>query len=286
MSDFDFDLIDSSAQDEIAFSAPIVFWKHGKTELEQAGGVSYTGGFFFTYEQAGEQAEIPKWEESWFKGDKGKIYGLAAQGAQITIVRSRRRWFKDDGGRNIYRAWNNYTEGYRGQMQSIGFIKGYDVPVCFAFKGMLITSIEEVIRYHNSKLVSLANQSAPQGQKLPHYAMWMVVHAGKHAEIGQGNKKSEVTMPELWLPKSVDIDYARKMYVGKEQLLRSQALYHELDGWAKQWDRFTVDANDAPLGAEDYSVESETRRTMPAAPPPPPDFNDDDRGISADDIPF
>lgn len=281
---FDWDSVDSSAQDAMQFSAPVVFWRHGQEEMEQAGGVNYTGGFFFTYEQAGEQAEIPGWEPSWFRGDNGRVDGLAAKGARISIVRSRKRWFKDDGGRMAYRAWNSYAEGYRGQMQSIGFINGYNVPVCFAFKGMLITHIEEALRYHTSKVVSLANQKAPEGKRMPPYALWMAVQSGKHETIGQGKKTSEVTMPELWLPKTVDIEYARKMYVGGEQLVQSQNLYRELESWAHEWDKFTVvpepdesepgKPKDELEGAQQYAQRQEAQRAGKARYVPTQDEDD------------
>lgn len=260
---FDWDAVDGTAQDAIQFSAPIVFWKHGKQAMQKVGGVEHTGGFFFTYDEAGDDAEIAKWQKASFTNDEGKeIEGLAAQGAQITIVRSRRRWFKEDGNRRIFRPWNQYEDGYRGQMQSIGFINGYSVPVCFSVKGLLLTHFDEVIRYHNSKVVSIANQTAPEGKKLPAYALWMVVQAGKHSKAGQGNKQSEVTWPELWLPKTVDLEYARKMYVGSDQLIRSQALYRELDDWAQQWSRAAVETGEPPLGAEDYAVERKVKAIM------------------------
>lgn len=280
-NDFDWNDVDANAQDAIQFSAPTIFWKHGKKAMEEIGGINFTGGFFFTFEQAGEDAEIPKWVKSSFVNDDGKkIEGLAAQGARVTVVRSRRRWFKDDGNRKVFRPWNQYEDGFRGQMQSIGFVNGYDAPVCFALKGLLLTSFDEIIRYHNSKVVSLANQTAPSGQKLPAYALWMVVQSGKHSKAGQGNKQSEVTMPELWLPKQVNLDYARSLYVGREQLVRSQALYRELDDWAAQWNRVAVESDEPPLGAEDYAVEQEAKRSMAASASGHSD------GVHADDIPF
>lgn len=266
VTDFDWNDVDSNAQDVVRFSAPVVFWMHGKSEMEEAGGVKFTGGFFFTYEQAGEGADIPDWKESWFKGDKDKIYGLATRTAKIALVRSRRRWFQEIGGRMHYQPWNKYQEGFRAQMQSIGFISGYEAPVCFSFKGMLVSHIEEIVRYHTSKVVALANQTAPQGKKLPAYALWMNVTAGKHSEAGKGNKTHEVTMPELWLPKTINLDLARSLYVGKEQLLRSQALYHELDSWAQEWNQFALADEDTEntdtLGATDRAVEQEVKRTM------------------------
>jgi len=263
MSNFDFDAADNSAQDAIQFSAPVVFWKHGSEDFEEVGGINFTGGFFFTYEQAGEGVQIEKWSEASFKGDNGnKVFGLAAKGARIAIVRSRRRWFKDEDGRTVYRAWNNYEKGYRGQMQSIGYIQGYPSPVCFSFKGMAVSRVEEVIRYHAAKVLSLANQEAPQGKKLPVYALWMNVISGKHEKVGQGRDTSDVTMPELWTPKTINIEFAREMYVGKDQLIASQNLYRELDEWAAQWDGYAIGSASAAFGADDHAIEQEAKRTM------------------------
>jgi hypothetical protein len=279
-NDFDFDLADNSAQDAIQFSAPVIFWKHGSGDFEELGGINHTGGFFFTYEQCGEGVTIDKWAESSFKGDGGsRVSGLAAKGARITIVRSRKRWFKDEGGQHTYRAWNNYEKGFRGQMQSVGFVQGYSSPVCFSFKGMTVSSVEEILRYHSAKVVSIANQSAPSGSKLPIYAFWMNVISGKHEEVGSGNSTSEVTMPELWLPKSLDVDFARQMYVGKDALIASQNLYRELDEWAGQWDRYAIESN--VLGSSDIAAEREVkaRFTEPR--------NADTKAVeTADDIPF
>jgi hypothetical protein len=72
-------------------------------------------------------------------------------------------------------------------------------------------------------------------------------------------------MPELWTPKTVSIEFAREMYVGKDQLIASQNLYRELDEWATQWDRYAVETSSSILGAEDHAVEQETKRTMAAS---------------------
>lgn len=257
--EFDFDLVDSGAQDPVQFSAPIIWWKHGKSELEEAGGINHTGGFFFTYDQAGEGTQIEGWKESWFKGSDGsKVYGLATAKARLVIIRSRRRWFKEDGNRTLYRAWNDYAEGFRGQMQAIGFVQGYDAPVCFSFKGNIISYVESCIRYHVSKVVSVANQSAPEGKKLPYYALWMPILSGKHFEAGKGNQTHEVTMPELWTPKVIDRAYALQAYIGKDLLLRAQSLYRDLDDWVRQWERFSTDA-EMPLGAADKAFEDDVK---------------------------
>ncbi len=277
MSNFDFDDVDGTAQDEIQFSAPSVFWKHGSKKFKESDGINHLGGFFFTYEQAGADAEIPGWQPSSFVGDNDKeIEGLSAFKARIIIVRSRRRWFKDDGGQMTYRAWNDYVKGFRGQMQSVGFIQGYDAPVCFTFKGMAVSRVEEVIRYHSAKVVSVANKEAPQGRKLPGYALWMNVMSGKHEKVGSGRDVAEVTMPELYTPKVVDLEYARKLYVGRDMLIAGQTLYRGLDEWAAQWNRFAVDPRATPLGAEDRAFEQEVKRS----------YSQPEEDPYGDDIPF
>lgn len=283
---FDSDILDPNAQDQVAFSAPVIFWRHGNSEFEDAASFKHTGGLFFTYEQAGDDAEIQGWSPSSFKGEGDKpVSGIATKGARIVIVRSRRRWFKDGDGRKEFRAWNQYEKGFRGQMQAVGYVRGYSSPVIFSFKGTILQHIDSIIREHTGKVIAQANKLA-NGAKLPPYAFWMVVQSGKHETVGSGRDKSEVTMPQLWLPKTVDQKFLEDTYVGREMLIEAQDLYKQLDDWAAQWNTLAIDTGESPLGAEDYAAEQEARRSMSAAVgsgqppgfaemPPPADYDSD-----------
>ena len=236
MSTYDFDAVDSTAVDEMALSFPSVQWVNGKKALRQVGGIAFTGGFFFPYEQAGQDAVIPKWERTTRTTGTGKdIEGLGAHLAGITVIRYRRRWTREEDGRMVWRPWGAYEPGFRGHMQAVGFIKGHPSPVCFTWRGNAIQNVISVLREQASKVLAVANREAPEGKKLPLYAFWMGVKAGPHEMVG-GGQQSEATLPQIALPKEVTPEHCRQQYVGREILIASQQLYHELASWVTAWD--------------------------------------------------
>ena len=239
IEEINWDGVNEGAQDAVSLQLPLVIWRHGKKELRQLGekAFGYLGGLFFSYEAAGADTEIEYWHPASFEGDKDEVQGLAASEAVITLVRMRRRWFRKDSvtGKTEFRAWNSYEQGFRGHQQFVGFIRGYDSPVTFSFKGLLGQSVEAIQREHVSKVVSLVNRTAPKGKSLPPYALWMQIKSGKHEQVGQGNQSSWVTMPEIVLPKTVDVAFARSRFIGNELLGRAQDLYLEAATWANEW---------------------------------------------------
>jgi len=244
--------VDESAQDRMSLQLPLVFWRHGKKDMKELGeqSLAYRGGLFFGFDAAGEGATIELWSEARFEGEKGEVRGLAASVADLAFVRSRRRWFRrdSDSDRTEFRPWSGYQAGFRGQLQIVGFVKGYELPVCFSFKGLLGQAIEAVQREHLSKVVALINRTAPEGKSLPPYAVWTRIKSGKHERVGSGRDTSEVTMPEIFLPPAVDLAFARSRFVGNENLARFQELYLGAADWAREWDYpgMNGDAKHAP----------------------------------------
>ena len=238
VEEINWDGVNKDAQDPMSLMLPLVIWRHGKVQMKQLGAtnINYTGGFFFGYEAAGNDAQIELWSDASFAGDKDEVKGLGAAMADISLVRARRRWFKDGETRTEFRAWNNYEPGMRGHVQYVGFIRGYDSPVTFSFKGLLGQAIEAIQREHMSKVVSLVNRTAPKGKGLPPYALWVRVKSGKHEKVGSGREQSEVTMPVIVLPPNVDIAFARGRFVGNAMVQRMQDLYVEASDWAREWD--------------------------------------------------
>lgn len=240
MSNYDWDDVDSGAQDAVQMTFPNLFWRNGESKLEELGkdNINYCGGFFFTYEQAGEGVEIKNWKEASFSAKGKKLTGLAAHKAMVSFVRSRRRWFQEmKDGRKEYRAWNQYQPGDRAQMQVIGFIKGFPNAVCFPFKGLSVSNVDSIIKEHHSKIVTVANRESPDPKKgMPSYAFWTVVEAGPHEEVGK-TTKSEATMPRIVLPKTIDAETVRQLYVGRDILKQSQELYRLAEDWAHQWEK-------------------------------------------------
>lgn len=238
IEEINWDSVNQDAQDPLSLQLPLVLWRHGKREMKQLGekNLNYAGGFFFSYEAAGNDTVIEGWGEASFQGDKDEVKGLGASVADIALVRARRRWFKEVDKKFEFRAWNNYEPGMRGHVQYVGFIRGYEHPVTFSFKGLLGQAIEAIQREHMSKVVSLVNRKAPKGKGLPPYALWVQVKSGKHEKVGSGQQQSEVTMPVIGLPNSVDEAFARGRFVGNTNLALFQDLYLEAADWAKEWD--------------------------------------------------
>lgn len=234
------DDVDPAAQDAQSLSFPIVFWLNGDKKLKAANDVTYTGGLFLTDKEAGcESVEIPNWKRAMFVGGKGdEVTGVAANQAYISIVRTRKRWFREAGDRTEHFPWNTqYQEGMRGQMHAIGFIRGFDDPVCFSFKGNAMRNMVAVMAEHNRQLVAVVNRNAPKGKPgLPPYAVWMPVKAGPFEAVGKGNKQHDVTLPVIALPAQVTPEYALQRVVTREQLRQFQELYREADAWAHEWD--------------------------------------------------
>lgn len=278
-NDFDWNDIDGNAQDAIPLTFPSVFWQHGSSQLEEMGEKhwKYRGGLFFISD---DDLDIPQpWTPAKFRGDKDEVRGYAATSAHVAFIRYRRRWFQDDNGHKVYRAWNQYQSGFRAQMQVIGFIRGYDEPVCFSFKGLVVNYIQNIIKEHYNKVVSVANKTAPEGRKLPHYAIWLTLKSGKFEKAGTGTRTSEVTYPEIVLPKQVDHGYCVERYVGRDNLIRFQEMYHEAEQWAHEWD--VAESTTAKELA--YEMQKPHDQYIDDAGP---DFGDGKSSTDHDDIPF
>jgi len=257
----DWGAIDPKASDEMSLSLSPIFWKHGSSKLKSLGAsdVNFTGGLFASTDAIGEETAIPGWVPASFEGEGGKtVEGLASNLAHITAVRTRQRWFRDDQNGLEFRPWDKYEKnaGFRGHWQIIGFIRGYEFPVCFSFKGLACSFIRDILRELNNKVLSVANRNAPQGRKLPQYAFHLTIEPGKHEKVGSG-QQSEATMPRIVLPKVIDEAYLAETYVGNDLFKVSQDLWMEAEKWAHEWDSFEKEASGAAVTAQQLAVNAQ-----------------------------
>ena len=236
MEDYDFEYVDADAQEAEELRLPRVTWYNGNSKMKAAGGIVYTGGMTARRESLGDGLEIPHWTIGSFEVDGKTIETLENTYPVITVIRYRRRWAKFNGNtcEHWYPMTGEYRDGYKIQVEAAGFIKGFDSPVRFDLKGHASTALLDAMRDHATKTVTIANKNAPQGKALPAYAFWLRLRPGKHQMVGKG-KQSEATLPELLTDKEITDAYVRGLYVGKEAMIRSQAFFHELDGWAREW---------------------------------------------------
>jgi hypothetical protein len=283
--EINWDGIDQSAQDAMSLQLPLVLWFHGKAAMKALGteNINYTGGFFFSKDAAGADTEIDLWTPQSFEGDKGEVLGIGTNVADIALVRSRKRWFKETNDKKEFRAWRNYEQGFRAHLQIVGFIKGFEQPVTFNFKGLLGQAIEAIQREHMSKVVAVLNRTSPtKGQGLPPYALWVRVKSGKHEKVGGGAQQSEATMPIIALPPTVDLTFAKSRFVGNALLKRMQELYVEANDWSREWE----------YAGGSSATESKTVQgpsSDPAINDPQGEYAPKGRSLeehNADDIPF
>jgi len=301
MEDYAFEYVDETAQEAEELRLPRVTWYNGNTKMKAAGGIVYTGGMTCRRESLGDDVEIPHWTIGSFDADGKTIETLENTYPVIAVVRHRRRWAKFNG--NTCEEWypitDEYRDGFKIQVEAAGFIKGYDSPVRFDLKGHASSGLLDAMRDHSAKIVSFANKSAPQGKSLPSYAFWLRLKPGKHQMVGKG-KQSEATLPELLIDKEIADAYVRSLYVGKEQMLRFQQFFHELDGWSREWSSaggnssYSDSAYEMPefAGHPQNELEGAQRhqaRTMAATAGgnQPPSFSEvPPPSIDGDEIPF
>lgn len=269
MEDYAFEYVDETAQEAEEMRLPHVTWLNGKTAMKAAGGIVYTGGMTARRESLKEGAEIPNWTIGGFEADGKTIETLETATPVITVIRYRRRWAKFDGRtcQHWYPITEQHQNGYKIQVEAAGFIKGFDLPVRFDFRGHASTALLDAMREHASKIVSVANQSAPQGKGLPSYAFWLRLKSGAHEKVGK-SQQSDATKPQIVLPKEITQDYVRGLYVGKDALIRSQAFFHELDGWAREWSDKAANQQSHAEDGEAYAMPEyagESRQAAKAA---------------------
>lgn len=236
MEDYAFEYVDENAQEVEELRLPRITWYNGNSKLKAAGGIVYSGGMTARSESLGDDVAIPNWTVGSFDADGKTIETLENIYPVIAVVRYRRRWAKFNGNtcEDWYPISGEYRDGYKIQVEAAGFVKGFDSPVRFDLKGHASTGLLDSMRDHSAKIVSVANKTAPQGRSLPSYAFWLRLKPGKHRLVGKG-KQSEATPPELLIDREITNEYVRNLYVGKDAMIRSQQFFHELDGWAKEW---------------------------------------------------
>lgn len=271
----------TDAQPETIYTFPYVSWRHGKKALKPAGGISYTGGFMVAAKDI--QGQIPEWSLQEIVTKKGDVTALCASPAKITILRYRERWEKKENGKS------------QSTLHAVGFIKGYDDPVCFVVTGIATSWFKTILREHQ-KVAAFANKNRPQGTApLPRYLFWVKVEADAHTSAGSGNDTSDATFPKIVLPEKFTDAYVEAVFVGEANMDRFQELFVELEPWVTQWPapRQAEQEGGHPEDEIDAAQQYAQRRSMSAAAgnshQPPrfddlPSFASDD--VNADPIPF
>jgi hypothetical protein len=245
-SDFDFDVVDPEAREQIVPVYSLAQWINGQPKL-QALAFARTGGVFLPNNKAPDGLTLPGWDtiEYIFEGGE-KESGLAAQTVTFAVIRTRFRWFITRDGQTTHYPRQAYVKGVgmRGKLQLLAAIYGAPVPIVITFTGKGSQSADNALREFQAKIVSVANQTAPANQSLPRYAFYLRLVAGAPIKVGPRGQESIITPPTLILPETIDRAYLKKIYVTRERLLLFQSWFRDAELWAKEWETFTPESSD------------------------------------------
>lgn len=242
MSDFDYDLIDSDAIDHLEETYPRLTWWPGNPALEELGegNINYTGGLTWSSPPTG--LEIPGWNLGQYKLKGEVISSLGARTAQIAVIHCKKWWDKCDKSKDEH-----------SHFKIIGFIKGYTEPVTIEFRGNASRNFESAFYEHIQVLVAEAQKTAPQGVKVPYYALWLTITAGKHEPTGKTQQK-ECALPQIWLPKVINRDYALTQKVDREEFIKFREFWKQTKTWAEEQERQIIE--DVPNFANEEHKEA------------------------------
>jgi hypothetical protein len=292
----DLDAIDPTASDQTGPQYVVAQWLHGDPKLAAAGGVTHTGGVIIPSKYIDDTLTAPGWGRTDIAFSSGKTeQALAAMRVGLAVIRTRFRWFVVYNGVTTYFPRSGYQadSGFRGHLQVLCGVRGFNFPLVVTFKGKASQEFEKMLAEFNQKVVEAANKlrADKAKPKFPRYAFWMKIGPGPHVKVGQKGQESIITPPVLDVPNVVGEDYLSKLYVGRELLLTMQDEYRNAAEWATAWDKGATEA-------EEYQgePEGEPRQPVMQAPsqsasqalgvaahfgagapkqPPPPDIPDD-----------
>jgi hypothetical protein len=243
-SDFDYDVVDPNASEQVVPLYPVAQWHNGQQALKAMGGVQFTGGVVLPEKYLADGAAFPGWakERMIFRSGKEEA-ALTAHKVSIAPIRTRFRWFARQGNETAYYPRHAFVMGanMRGHLQVLAAVQGAVDPIVITFKGKASQAFESLLKDFGTKVVQTANRQAPKGKALPRYAFWMPVAPGPHTKAGGAGHESVVTLPVLGLPGEITLEFLRSLYVGRDNLIRFQEWYQEAGPWVDAWEKSGVE---------------------------------------------
>jgi hypothetical protein len=240
----DISLIDPTAVENTGPLYPVAQWLHGDTKMAAVGGVAHTGGIIIPSKYvADDQAPAPGWTRTNVSFSTGKSETvLAGQKPRLAVIRTRFRWFVNFNGVTTHYPRADYIadSGMRGHVQALCGVHGYDFPVIVTFKGTASREFERLLREFSQKTGEAASRllrAKDPKARFPRFAFWMRLFPTPHVKIGQKGQESIVTPPGLDIPETLTEDYLSKTYVGRDNLMAYQQIFHDSADWGRAWDK-------------------------------------------------
>lgn len=257
------DYVNDIPQDSVETQAvqyPWIQWVNGKPALKKAGGVSYTGGWFISLDNAGE-TPLAGWERGELVHANGESTpGWFARDIRMAIIHIRKRWVVGSNGQSQQFPWTEFDAAKAagrpsGNCQCLAMVVGLEHlgPVIVTTKGSTSQTFlgsgrgAGVLGMFWQRVIGTANAAnRARGVKssFPLRAFWLSVGPQRDAQgqplfatVGQATSSTQVTLPTLiGVPDKPSVDDVGKLFVGKEMLLQLNDLWIEAQEWAHAWD--------------------------------------------------
>jgi len=235
--DFDYDLVDEHTIETTLPTYPSAQWLNGQTALKALGGVAYTGGIVIPRRSLGDDADVPGFTPTTLTFRSGKDEAaLTATTATVAVLRTRFCWKYGQNGHTIYVPRSGYVAnaGMKGRLQVLVVFQGDARPFAITFSGKASQCFENLLKEFDQQVVGAANKLSPSVQRLPRFAFWLTLKAGKHQKAN-ADYEAIITPPMLTLPSDITRETLHAWYVGREKLERFTVLYHAAEAWARAW---------------------------------------------------
>jgi hypothetical protein len=242
---------------KLPFSVVLLWWKRGGDERED--GVRKFGGWVAGYEDVLENAStdndgmpiIPeKLVQENFVSSSGNPYSVySVRNIAFAPIGKRFKWTY----RTLSDGSKDPSDKGRGHVQVFGLSsflddnKVYNLwkPVILSAKGLSAKSLQDAISEWERKTLAIRMS---EGNGIPSNFFWS--HLGtfgneiNKAQVGSGNKSNYITPVQIYLPQEINVDFLKKVFVGKGVATTMSVLAEEAKEWLEEWGEKSNQATD------------------------------------------
>jgi hypothetical protein len=223
--------INPNAKDDgiqLPFVAPIFYWTHGKKILKSASGVAHFGGWE-TQEDDLFLSEFSNLPNGF--AEEERHFGSVVAGRALTVapIKTRKRWTDRSHSQTLCLV---AAKNDAGKLEYLGV-------VVLSAKGYATQYLSNAFRAWKDHSADARRQWATvsvdgKDSVLPSWYFWQSI--GTYGEfssdvVGKGNKTSETTQPDTFLPAISNGAQLESLYVGEE----NYRLMAQLSGQAEEW---------------------------------------------------
>ena len=249
---FDSDLnLPGTSQRRRGPSFPILQWVNGNDSFDAAESERsrfiYSGGFFRAERYMGEHPFPSAFKPITLKFKANKDSGLCALVLRVAVLATRFRWelfhkptratsYFQRGAYNslrVLKAQGTYT--LRGNVHALVGLPDLDTPVVLTFSGTPSRAFEQLLKAWDKKVIAAAQKFTSSQEPFQPYAFYMTLQAGAHQPAKEG-ESATVTLPIVRWPETVDLEWLKARYVGREARQRYIETYTANEAWAAAWD--------------------------------------------------